>query len=106
MDCGPKFPFLLPNVSPLFYKAPQLPLLVMETVQLFDLRCEIKGKRWGEREEEEEEGVGRKELKYITKLSTFKIAILTAINKIIKKHKWIWWKNFVENKKNNIFDVV
>lgn len=54
----------------------------METVQLFDLRCEIKGKRWGEREEEEER-VGRKELKYITKLSTFKIAILTAINKVI-----------------------
>jgi len=56
----------------------------METVQLFDLRCEIKGKRWGEREEEEEEdGVGRKELKYITKLSTVKIAILTVINKVI-----------------------
>ena len=82
MDCGPKFPFLLPNVSPLSYTALQSPLLVMETVQLFDLRCEIKGKRWGEREEEEE-GVGRKELKYITKLSTFKIAILTAINKVI-----------------------
>ena len=82
MDCGPKFPFLLPNVSPLSYTALQSPLLVMETVQLFDLRCEIKGKRWGEREEEEE-GVGCKELKYITKLSTFKIAILTAINKVI-----------------------
>jgi len=57
----------------------------METVQLFDLRCEIKGKRWGEREEEEEgeEGVGSKELKYITKLSTVKIAILTVITKVI-----------------------
>jgi hypothetical protein len=54
----------------------------METVQHFDLRCEIKGKRWGEREEEEE-GVGGKELKYIAKLNTFKIAILPAINKII-----------------------
>lgn len=84
MDCGPKFPFLLPNISPLSYTALQSPLLVMETVQLFDLRCEIKGKRWGEREEKEEEkGVGRKELKYITKLSTVKIAILTVINKVI-----------------------
>lgn len=55
----------------------------METVQLFDLRCEIKGKRSGEREEEEEEGVGSKELKYITKLSTVKVAILKAINKVI-----------------------
>jgi hypothetical protein len=56
----------------------------MEAVQHFDLRCEIKRKHWGERgEEEEEEGVGGKELKYITKLSTFKTAILTAINKVI-----------------------
>ena len=68
---------------PLSYTALQSPLLVMETVQLFDLRCEIKGKHWGKREEEEEEGVGRKELKYITKLGTFKMAILTAINKVI-----------------------
>ena len=85
MDCGPKFPFLLPNVSPLSYTALHSPLLFMETVQLFDLRCEIKGKRWGEREEEEEgeEGVGSKELKYITKLSTVKIAILTVITKVI-----------------------
>ena len=47
------------------------------------LICDVKLKGSAGGEREEEEGVGRKELKYIAKLSTFKMVILTAINKVI-----------------------
>lgn len=81
MNCGPNFPFLLPNVSlkllrPLYSH----PFSLWKRSNI--LICDVKLYRRA-REEESEQGDGAQGIKINYQIKCFKIAILTAINKIM-----------------------